>query len=153
LRLPTITVRGGAPNAAVTSFASDIIRDPARGTEAVCPVSPNTKVWVLSPRRGVDAFIRALELPAEAWVEGRIVALPGAAVTPGEMVEALREMAGDDTADRVRWEVDPFIDGIVSSFPVAFDTSYAEELGFEADAGAAEIVRYFLEEEDAVSDR
>lgn len=153
LRLPTIAIRGDAPNAAVTSFASDIVRDPVRGTETVCPVGPGTKVWVLSPRRAVDAFIRALELGAEAWTGGRIVALPGSAVTAGELVDAVRQLAGDEVADRVRWSVDPFIDDIVSGFPITFDTSYAHQLGFQADGSAADIVRGFLEEEAAASDR
>ena len=38
LRLPTISVRPGKPNAALSSFASGIIREPLNGVESVCPV-------------------------------------------------------------------------------------------------------------------
>ena len=37
LRLPTITVRPGRPNAAASSFASGIIREPLNGEDAICP--------------------------------------------------------------------------------------------------------------------
>lgn len=147
LRLPTIAVRGDAPNTAVTSFVSNIVRDPVRGRSAACPVHPDTKVWVLSPGRAVAALVRALELPVSVWSEGPIVVLPGVAVTPGELIAALRDLAGDEVADRVRWNVDPFLDDIVSGFPAEFDTSYGSRLGFEADAGPRAVVQAFLDEE------
>ena len=153
LRLPTIAVRGDGPNQAVTSFASNIVRDPVRRSDTVCPVGPDTKVWVLTPGRAIDAFIRALELPGGAWEAGRVVVLPGSTVTAGEIVEVLRGLAGNEVADRVHWEVDPFIDGIVSGLPASFDISYAQTLGFSADAGAPEIVRTFLDEEAVLSSR
>src|SRR5205807_8581732 len=58
LRLPTIVVRPGRPNRAASSFASGIIREPLSGLEAVCPVSPETRLAILSPRKAVEAFLR-----------------------------------------------------------------------------------------------
>src|SRR5690606_32816075 len=49
LRLPTISVRPGRPNSALSSFASGIVREPLNGEEAVCPVSPDMVLWLLSP--------------------------------------------------------------------------------------------------------
>ncbi|HMF62421.1 MAG TPA: NAD-dependent epimerase/dehydratase family protein, partial [Vicinamibacterales bacterium] len=49
LRLPTISVRPGRPNAAASSFASGVVREPLNGQEAVCPVDPDARMWVLSP--------------------------------------------------------------------------------------------------------
>ena len=43
LRLPTISVRPGRPNAAASSFASGIIREPLNGEQAVCPVDGSTR--------------------------------------------------------------------------------------------------------------
>src|SRR4051794_37560980 len=40
MRLPTITVRPGRPNAAASSFASGVVREPLNGEEAICPVDP-----------------------------------------------------------------------------------------------------------------
>ncbi|HEX7402432.1 MAG TPA: D-erythronate dehydrogenase, partial [Usitatibacter sp.] len=77
MRLPTIVVRPGKPNLAASSFASGIIREPLAGVEAVCPVPDTTGVWILSPRRVVEAFIHAHDLPSSAWPTTRVVNLPG----------------------------------------------------------------------------
>ena len=47
------------------------MREPLTGVDAVCPVSPDTRVAILSPRRAVEAFVHAHELSAEAWGEHR----------------------------------------------------------------------------------
>ena len=62
LRLPTIVVRPGKPNLAASSFASSIFREPLNGIVAECPVAEATGIWLLSPRKVVDAFIHAHEL-------------------------------------------------------------------------------------------
>jgi D-erythronate 2-dehydrogenase len=38
VRLPTVSIRPGKPNAAASSFASGILREPLNGVEAICPV-------------------------------------------------------------------------------------------------------------------
>ena len=50
VRLPTVTVRPGKPNAAASGFMSGIIREPLEGVDAVCPVDPQTGVWIPSIR-------------------------------------------------------------------------------------------------------
>ena len=42
VRLMTVSVRPGRPNAAASGFLSGIIREPLAGLRAVCPVSPDT---------------------------------------------------------------------------------------------------------------
>src|SRR5512140_3019288 len=91
LRLPTIVVRAGKPNAAASSFASGILREPLNGVVSECPVAPETGVWLLSPGRVVEAFIHAWELPAEAWGSRRWLNLPGITASVAEMVEAMRK--------------------------------------------------------------
>ncbi len=49
LRLPTIVVRPGKPNKAASTFASSIIREPLAGEPAVCPVSRDSVMYILSP--------------------------------------------------------------------------------------------------------
>ena len=51
LRLPTVAVRPGAPNAAASGFASAILREPLAGAPAVCPVAPELALWIASPAR------------------------------------------------------------------------------------------------------
>ena len=50
-RLATVTVRPGAPNSALSSFVSGIIREPLAGIDAVCPVPLDTRLWITSPER------------------------------------------------------------------------------------------------------
>ncbi|MDQ6619296.1 MAG: SDR family oxidoreductase [Pseudomonadota bacterium] len=146
LRLPTVTVRPGPPNRAASGFASGIIREPLAGVTAVCPVKPETRMWVISPAAAVHNLLCGHEAPAARFSHTRSVNVPGISVTVADMVRALREMAGDEVANRVRWEYDPVIDRIVSSWPAAFDTRLGASLGMIADPDFTAIVRAFRDE-------
>jgi nucleoside-diphosphate-sugar epimerase len=147
LRLPTIVVRPGKPNRAASSFASSIIREPLQGKETECPVPPETLVWIMSPRRAVEALIHAAELPAAAWGRHRTVALAGLTLSVADMVEGLRRVAGDTVVKRIRWQRDPDIEKIICSWPARFASKRAQSLGFKADRNIDEIIRAFIEEE------
>jgi D-erythronate 2-dehydrogenase len=147
LRLPTIVVRPGRPNRAASTFASSIIREPLAGQEAICPVERYAAMYILSPRRVVDALIRAFELPPEAFGMTRMLTLPGITVSVGEMVNALEQVAGPHVAKRVRWEPDPTIQRIVAGWPTGFDARRARAMGFKADPDFASIIRAHIEDE------
>ncbi|NNG03653.1 MAG: SDR family oxidoreductase [Inquilinus sp.] len=147
LRLPTIVVRPGKPNKAASSFASGIIREPLTGQDCRCPVAPDSTMWILSPRRVVEAFLRAAELPGEAFGDSRSLTLPGLSATVAEMVEALRAVGGDAAVARIRFEPDPLIQRIVSGWPGWFEPERAVALGFAADPDIVSIVRAFAEDE------
>jgi D-erythronate 2-dehydrogenase len=147
LRLPTIVVRPGRPNRAASTFASSIIREPLAGQEAVCPVGRDAAMYILSPRRVVEALIRAFELPPEAFGVTRMLTLPGITVSVGAMVDALRRVAGERVAARVKWQPDPTIQRIVAGWPTAFDARRARAMGFEADPDFASIIRGHVEDE------
>ncbi len=147
LRLPTIVVRPGKPNAAASSFASSILREPLQGAQINCPVSRKTGVWLLSPRQVVACFLRASDLAPDAWGASRSVALPGMTVTVEEMLEALSKVAGEDVAARVQFEPDPFIEKIVYGWPTRFSTERAEIMGFRADERFEDVVEAFIEDD------
>ena len=147
LRLPTIVVRPGKPNLAASSFASGIIREPLNGVAADCPVPFSTGIWLLSPRRVVEAFIHAHELPSVAWGAERVVNLPGITVTVGEAVAALRRIAGDTVAARVQHKLEPRIDAIVKTWPVRFRTPRALAMGFAADPDIETVIRDYARDE------
>jgi D-erythronate 2-dehydrogenase len=147
LRLPTIVVRPGRPNRAASTFASSIIRDPLQGDVAVCPVSPEARMWILSPRRAIESFIHAAELPAKDWGYSRAVALPGISVSIQEMVDSLRDIAGQSVVDRILWQLDPFIEKLVYGWPINFTPRRAEAMGFKADRSMHEIIQAFIEDE------
>ncbi len=147
LRLPTITVRPGRPNAAASSFASGIIREPLNGQAAVCPVPPEARIWVLSPSTVIDCLIAGHQLPAEALGASRAVNLPGLSVSAGEMVAALERVAGRDVAARVRWEPDARISRMVAGWPGGWDTTRAEVLGFPGDRSFDRIIEAHMRDQ------
>jgi len=148
LRLPTIVVRAGKPNAAASSFASGVIREPLSGAISECPVAPETGVWLLSPGRAVDAFIHALELPAQAWGTNRVLNLPGITASVAEMLAALRRLAGAEVAARVAWKPDARVQAIVQTWPVRFRTPRALEMGFRPDPDIESVIRDYIAEEN-----
>jgi nucleoside-diphosphate-sugar epimerase len=147
LRLPTIVVRPGKPNAAASSFASGILREPLNDERSDCPVGPETAVWLLSPRRAVEAFVHAHEQPAAAWEANRVLNLPGITVSVAGMLEALARIAGQEAAKRVRWKPDPRIQAIVRTWPTRFDTPRALALGFRADPDIETVIRDHIADE------
>ncbi|MEM0924223.1 MAG: D-erythronate dehydrogenase [Pseudomonadota bacterium] len=148
LRLPTISIRPGKPNAAASSFMSSIFREPLQGQEARCPVTPDYTHWYLSPRRVIEALIHAAEVETEALGMNRCFVLPGRLNRLGDMVEQMREIVGDAPCNLIRWERDPGIERIVLGWlqqPV--HAKKALSLGFKPDESFADNIRYFLEED------
>ncbi len=144
VRLPTIVVRPGKPNRAASGFMSNILREPMNGEAAVCPVSPDARMWILSPQRAVDALLHAIALPSDAWGWNRTLNAPGITVSVGEALAALGRIAGAQAAARVRFERDEGIEKIVLGWPARFETPRAARLGFKGDADIEEIVRAHL---------
>jgi nucleoside-diphosphate-sugar epimerase len=147
LRLPTICVRPGAPNKAASGFFSGIIREPLAGREAVLPVAEDTMHWHASPRAAVGFLLHAATLETDRVGPRRALTMPGLAVTVAEQIAALRKVAGDQVAARIRREPDPFIERIVSGWPRRFDARRALDLGFVPDASFEQIVRIHVEDE------
>ena len=147
LRLPTVVVRPGRPNKAASTFASSILREPLQGESVACPVPPEQAMYILSPRRVVDALLRAAEIPEETWGAERGLLLPGITCSVVEMLAGLKAVAGDAVANRVRWEPDEAIRAIVAGWPTRFRADRARRLGFEADGGVEEIIRAFIDDE------
>ena len=147
VRLPTVVVRPGLPNRAASTFASSIIREPLSGREAICPVSPDTVMALASPRRIVEGLLRAHDLPGAAFGASRSLQLPGFSVAVGEMATAVRRAGGAEAYARIRWQPDPEIQRIISSWPQALAAPRAEALGFAADRGIDEVVQAFIEDD------
>jgi nucleoside-diphosphate-sugar epimerase len=146
LRLPTVSVRPGRPNAAASSFASGIIREPLNGETSVCPVDPDTRLWLISPATATQCLLTALDLPGDVFGLSRTVNLPGLSVTPREMAAALERVAGADAAARIQWTRDARIERIVATWPGAWDTSRARALGFPQDTDFETVIREYLAE-------
>jgi nucleoside-diphosphate-sugar epimerase len=146
LRLPTISVRPGRPNAAASSFASGIIREPLNGDVSVCPVGAATRVWLLSPRTVIECFILAHNIDGARLGSNRLLNLPGMSITVGDMVASLGRVAGSDVAARVRFEPDARIERMVATWPGELAATRARALGFPSDSDFDEIVRRYIAE-------
>src|SRR5215475_10248488 len=144
IRLPTICIRPGRPNKAASGFFSNIMREPLAGEEAVLPVAESVMHWHASPRAAVRFMLHAaaLDLARLGW--RRALTMPGLAVTVGEQIAALRNVAGDRVVARIRRLPDPFVESIVAGWPRKFTPTRALELGFKADASFEEIIRIHI---------
>ncbi len=139
LRLPTVMVRPGGANTAVSGWASAIIREPLAGRDYVCPVRPDTTMACISLDKVVQSLIRASRL--EMASRSRSVLLTGIPVSAQAMWDAVRERA----KGRVRFEPDPAIQAIMDAVPEATRSPRAAQLGFTHSRDIREIVREYEE--------
>ena len=147
IRLPSIVVRPGRPNKAASGFFSSIIREPLAGQDAVLPVEDSVLHWHASPRAAVGFLIHAAGLDAAKLGPRVNLTMPGVCCTVAEQIAALRRIAGDKVAARIRREPDPLVARIVAGWPSRFDPRRALGLGFRGEASFDEIIRVHIEEE------
>jgi nucleoside-diphosphate-sugar epimerase len=148
IRLPTICIRPGLPNKAASSFFSSILREPLAGKEAVLPVSEEVRHWHASPRSAVGFLVHAATIDSAAAGARRNLTMPGLSASVGEQIAALRRVAGDKVASRIRREPDPFIIGIVDGWPRNFEAKRARQLGFTtAEKTFDDIIRIHIDDE------
>ena len=141
LRLPTVMVRPGSANTAVSGWASAIIREPLAGRDYVCPVRPDTCMACISLRRVVDAFVRIAEIPAAQMGSRRTVLLTGIPVSAEQMWKAVKGRG----QGKVRFEPDPTLQAIMDRVPKATFSERAGQLGVLPSANIEEIVREYQE--------
>lgn len=148
LRLMTVAVRPGPPNAAASGFVSSVVREPLDGREAVCPVSPHLPVAIASPRATVAGILTLAEASrgvGRGELSGRVpVNMPALTITVAQMLEALAALAGDQVADRVRIHHDPDVERIVASWPARFDNARAVALGIAPDPDVTTVIGQYM---------
>ena len=147
IRLPTIVVRPGRPNKAASGFFSSIIREPLNGEEAVLPVEDSVLHWHASPRAAVGFLVHAAGVDREKLGPRVNLTMPGVCCTVADQIAALRRIAGDRVAARIRREPDPLVARIVAGWPRRFDPRRALALGFKAEASFDDIIRAHIEDE------
>ncbi len=107
VRLMTVAVRPGKPNAAASGFLSGIIREPVHGVPAVCPVPADLPVALSSPRRTAEGICAAAAADDQHWGSTCAMTLPGLTTTPREMAAALDRVVGPGTGDLISWSAGP----------------------------------------------
>jgi nucleoside-diphosphate-sugar epimerase len=147
IRLPSIVVRPGKPNKAASGFFSGIIREPLAGQEALLPVADSVLHWHASPRAAVGFLIHAAGLTREQLGDRINLTMPGVCCTVGEQIAALKRVAGDTVAARIRRAPDPLVERIVAGWPSRFDARRAVALGFTVEASFDDIIRAHIDDE------
>ena len=151
IRLPTIVVRPGKPNAAASGFFSGIIREPLAGLEAILPVPEGVVHTHASPRAAVGFLLHAAGLSPEVLGARINLSMPGVCCTVAEQIASLRRIAGERVAARIRRASDPLIARIVEGWPQRIEARRARALGFMAENSFDEIVRIHIDEDRAGS--
>ncbi len=144
VRLPTVVVRPGKPNAAASSFFSSIIREPLQGEPAMCPVDVEQEVWLASPRVTVENLVRVAEVDGDAIGPMRNFSLPGMTTTVKAMLAALEAVAGENVVGLVDHERNPTIEKIVQGWSSQLVTDKADELGLIRDESFERIIEEFI---------
>ena len=147
IRLPSIVVRPGKPNKAASGFFSGIIREPLAGQEAILPVADSVLHWHASPRSAVGFLLHAAVLSSAQLGDRVNLTMPGVCCTVGEQIAALKRVAGDHVASRIRRAPDELVERIVAGWPCRFDARRAVALGFKVEATFDDIIRAHIEDE------
>jgi nucleoside-diphosphate-sugar epimerase len=146
LRLASISVRPGRPNAAASGFMSGIIREPLAGQRATCPVDPDTEVALASPATAMAGLRCAATASDQAWGGRSAVNLPALTASLAEMAAALTRVAGPEVSALIDWIPDPQIARIVATWPARVHADRAARLGLTPDPDFDSIIRMHLAE-------
>jgi nucleoside-diphosphate-sugar epimerase len=148
VRLPTVIIRPGKPNAAASSWASGMFREPLNGEVCQLPVRRDQCHPMTGYRTVIESFIELHEVPAEKLGKDRAFVLPAHKVTPNLAESVVREVA-NERGLQIGAIVDAFdarIQGIVSNWARAVDGSRAVQLGLPQPPDLRTIVLQYLED-------
>ena len=148
VRLPTVMVRPGSANTAVSGWASALIREPLEGRDYTCPVGPDTRMACISIGRVVGSLLHAMDLPDADIGADRTLLLTGISVSAQQMLVAVRKSAGDWPLGHVKFDADPAAQAIMDSVPRSTISARATALGFRPSASIGEIVTEYLERQN-----
>jgi D-erythronate 2-dehydrogenase len=149
VRLMTVSVRPGRPNAAASGFLSGIFWEPLSGQRAVCPVDPGTRVALASPAKAVGALLCAATASDQAWGGRTALTMPALTVTVAEMAAALTRVAGPRVSDLIDWVPDPAISRMFATWPARIQADRAARLGLTPDPDFDSVIRMYLAERPA----
>src|SRR3984957_3894987 len=152
VRLMTVSVRPGRPNAAASGFLSGIVREPVAGQRAVCPVDPGTVVALASPAKAVGALLCAATASDQAWGGRTALTMPAMTVTVAEMAAALTRVAGPQVSALIDWVPDPMISRMFATWPARIQADRAARLGLTPDPDFDSVIRMHLAERPSPSD-
>jgi nucleoside-diphosphate-sugar epimerase len=146
VRLMTVSVRPGRPNAAASGFLSGIIREPLAGQRAVCPVDPATEVALASPAKAIGALLCAATASDQAWGGRTALTMPALTLTVADMAAALTRVAGPQAGALIDWVPDPAVTRMFATWPARIRADRAARLGLTPDPDYDSVIRMHLAE-------
>ena len=144
LRLMTVSVRPGLPNAAASGFMSGIIREPLAGQRAVCPVDPGSRGGAGLPGPGHRGAAVRRHLTGQRL--GRPDRGDHARPHGDGRGDGHRAGAGGrpEVTSLIDWVPDPVVAGMVAGWAARFRTDRAARLGLVPDPDFTSIIRQHL---------
>ena len=150
-RLPTIIIRPGAANAAASSAASAIFREPLAGRPYSLPLTAETTMAVLGVRSAISGLVDLHDLDATALGRQRVVSFPSISVTFEEMIATLRRRVDAETLGSITIEPDSATHDIVDSWPKLQESARAHRLGIRPADDLDTILQAYLEDEGSAA--
>ncbi|MEM9017518.1 MAG: NAD-dependent epimerase/dehydratase family protein [Verrucomicrobiota bacterium] len=148
VRLPTVIIRPGKPNAAASSWASGMFREPLAGETCYLPVHRDQLHPLIGYRDVIESFIAIHEAAPENLEEDRAFGLPSHRVTVSEALTVLHQVAETEgiTLGMVLDDPNPTIQAIVDTWPTETDGSRAIALGAPTPRPLDRVIRDYLED-------
>lgn len=149
-RLPTVVVRPGKPNAAVTSCFSGVVREPLHGVDCALPVERHLVHAVSSTRAIVGGLLALHDAQWPVGLVDRAVNLPSISITLQEMIDSLHRVVNSNDhhkLGKITDQIDPFLNTVVAGMAarkMTFET--ALKLGLPEPGDIDTIIRQFLED-------
>ena len=148
VRLPTVIVRPGKPNAAASSWASGMFREPLNGEPCLLPIRRDQPHPMTGYRTVIDSFIALSEVAEDRLGKDRAYVLPAHRVTPQIAEKVITEVAARRGV-KLGPIVDAFdarIQGIVDNWPQQVDGSRAIAIGAPPPPPLEEIVGQYMDD-------
>lgn len=148
VRLPTVCIRPGAPNAAASGVFSNILREPLSGKPALLNVPRDVSMVFCSPRTAVGFLIHAAEIDSGLLGTRRSLMMPAVTATIADEIAALSRHAGEEAVALITEHIDPAAEATVRAWDFPGLTSErALSLGFVGDHSVDDLIRVFLEDD------
>ncbi|KAK3210416.1 hypothetical protein GRF29_44g2722758 [Pseudopithomyces chartarum] len=147
LRLPTVTVRPGAPSRSAAAWISGIVREPMAGLECEIPIEDRaSRQMVCSPRVMIENFVRVMNAPSEIMpAHIRAVYMPGISVTLGEMYEAVEKVCGKEKLGLLKTVRNEEFERLLASWPREAKFGNAERMGLVFDESCEQVFREYVD--------
>ena len=144
VRLPAVAVRD-TPNSAASGYASTMAREALAGRDYVCPVSRDTRIPIIGADTAVRLLVELAELDGGALGDFLTINGPGISPSAGEIADTVARLATPSRQlGSISFAPDPDVEAMVASWPRAWRSERADELGLPRDQGIDSIVASYL---------